>query len=919
MDNNFNTKQLIRDYIEKHTAYLKEEYELIENINKFSALMISEKFNVSRNLASQYLNEWYKDGILHKTLTRPVYFFSRKSPEEYAESIYENKIPEELNEEIKEDIFTNVIGHDGSLYNVITQCKAAIKYPPNGLPILLTGTSGAGKSYLANMVYNYAVDEEIIEAEKQFVIVNCSEFANNPELLTANLFGYKKGAFTGADSDNIGLIQAANGGVLFLDEVHNLNPSCQEKLFLFMDKGIYHLMGDNKNWKSSSARLIFATTKKPEEALVRTLLRRIPVIVNVPSLDERSIEEKEQLIFSFIQSEAKSVNKEVMITQSYFQTLMTYRFRTNVGELKNAIKISCANAFLDQGDKSDKLVLKKYYLPDNMVSYSSVFISSNQKMGDNKFIDLNYKVETKGIKKILSLFDKLLNQNDLYMNYKIDYQKFMEESQEILTEYYDYLMFENKDILASKIDIYQTAMEKIAENICERYRIQFKNNGLMPLTRYLIERGNYKTEIFNWEKSNQKKINELYFMLKSKNEYEAEIVEEFSENIQINLDMNLSEMNKIILLLNIKFFNPDINIQQIMGVILSHGYSTASSIADAVNKLLNAYIFEAIDMPLNVTVEEIGERLQSLIKRRHVSQDIILLVDMGSLEDIHKEISTISNLNIGIINNITTKMALDVGLNIQTNRPMFEILQKASTKNISTFKIIENRVKEKAILFVSETGTEAARNMSELFSKSFPRSINVKIIPYDYYKLIKKGRNDEVFCKYDVIFIAGTLNPNIDEVPYLAIEDIISGNNLEVIQKNFGGIFSLEEMQQLKNNILMNFSLQNVVGYLTILNADKVLALANEALNNLQKRINIQLKSKSIIGLNVHLSCLVERLVKKIPIQTYTNLDIFEKEQKVFIQICKDSFNTIEKHYGVELPLSEIAYIYDYFEEYLIK
>jgi sigma-54 dependent transcriptional regulator of gfr operon len=127
----------------------------------------------------------------------------------------------------------------------------------------------------------------------------------------------------------------------------------------------------------------------------------------------------------------------------------------------------------------------------------------------------------------------------------------------------------------------------------------------------------------------------------------------------------------------------------------------------------------------------------------------------------------------------------------------------------------------------------------------------------------------------------------------------------------------MEEMQRLQNSMLMNFSLQNVVGYLTILNADKVLELVNNALNSLQERLQIQLKYKSIIGLNVHLSCLVERLVKKIPIETYYELDAFKKEQARFIDACKDSFVNIERHYGVELPISEIAYIYDYFKSYM--
>lgn len=74
--------------------------------------------------------------------------------------------------------------------------------------------------------------------------VNCAQYANNPELLTSQLFGHLKGAFTGADSDKIGAFQSAEGGVLFLDEVHRLSPEGQEKLFTFLDQGIIYRMGE---------------------------------------------------------------------------------------------------------------------------------------------------------------------------------------------------------------------------------------------------------------------------------------------------------------------------------------------------------------------------------------------------------------------------------------------------------------------------------------------------------------------------------------------------------------------------------------------------------------------------------------------------------------------------------------------------
>lgn len=913
------TKQLILEYLNERIARISKEQIHSIGPSQFSAQAIAEYFNISRNLASQYLNELEREGSLAKSASRPVYFFpitdvihaaassdSKSSKQGFLQPVLE---------EPEEGLFQNVIGYNGSLRHVIDQCKAAIKYPPNGLPILFTGVSGAGKSYLAQLMYDYSVKEQLILPDKQFVILNCSEYANNPELLTANLFGYKKGAFTGADADNIGLIQAADGGILFLDEVHSLSPSCQEKLFIFMDKGAYHLMGDNKNWRKSSAKLLFATTKDPEQVLLRTLLRRIPVVVSIPSLEERPIEEKEQLLFSFIQREADLIKKKIMISQSYFQALMSYKFLGNVGELKSTIRRSCANAFLNQRQGTEPLLLKMFHLPDTIISYSSVFMVENRDGGENQLIDPENRTIDKGAHQIIALFDELLHAGDLYMSHKVDDKIFLDDTHKILTRYYDYLMFEKKKV--DRLDAYELSIDRISEHICERYKIQLQNNGLIPLVRYLFERVNYQSQIILWEKEHADIITELYSMLKKQYAYEFMIAEEFAEKVEMHFDMRISEMNRIILLLNIKFFNPEINVHAIMGIVLSHGYSTASSIADAVNKLLGEYVFEAIDMPLHVTVAEIGERLQGLVKRRHVSQDIVLLVDMGSLEDIHREISVIPNLNIGVINNITTKLALDVGTKIKNNSPMLEILQSASENNRSTFKIIENRIRDKAIVFVSETGVEVAQNMAELFSKSLPRSTDIKIVAYNYYALLKNGKNDEIFSKYEVLLIAGTINPGIFEIPYVAVEEIIIGNQLEVIQEALSGIYTQDEMQLFQKEMLMNFSLQNVVGYLTILNADKVLALANDALSRLQERLRIQLKSKYIIGLNVHISCLMERLIKKMPIETYYELNTFESEQSYFIKACKESFSNMEKHYGVSIPVSEIAYIYDYFQKEL--
>ncbi|MFG3825395.1 sigma 54-interacting transcriptional regulator, partial [Escherichia coli] len=94
-------------------------------------------------------------------------------------------------------------------------------------------------------------------------------------------FGYTKGAYTGAENDKDGIIARANGGILFLDEVHRLPPEGQEMIFYFMDTGRYNRLGETDNLRKSSLLLICATTENPQSALLKTFVRRIPIVIHL--------------------------------------------------------------------------------------------------------------------------------------------------------------------------------------------------------------------------------------------------------------------------------------------------------------------------------------------------------------------------------------------------------------------------------------------------------------------------------------------------------------------------------------------------------------------------------------------------------------------------------------------------------------
>jgi len=232
--------------------------------------------------------------------------------------------------------------------------------------------------------------------------------------------------------------------------------------------------------------------------------------------------------------------------------------------------------------------------------------------------------------------------------------------------------------------------------------------------------------------------------------------------------------------------------------------------------------------------------------------------------------------------------------------------------HIPICKVLNNRRKQDAVLTVCATGIGAAFKIGEFFTDSLPNQLALKVVPCDYETLRVDGRNAAVFTKYNVQFIVGTLDPQVEDIPFLSLDDLSTSYDTGAAIKLLGPYLNHDEMRQFKQNVLKSFSLQNLSRYLTILNPDRALDFVDSAVAQLQEALGIRLHGSTLAGLYLHIGCLVERLIMQEDTLELPDSDRFLDTNGDFARCVKNSFQELEKHYSVEIPAGEIKYIYDY-------
>ncbi len=225
-----------------------------------------------------------------------------------------------------------IIGLNNDLKGVFKNIKIAADYL---LPTLITGETGTGKEVIAESIHQMSPRKN-----KCFIKINCSAIPEN--LLESELFGYKKGAFTGAVTDKPGLIELADSGSLFLDEIGDMTYNLQGKLLRVLQEKEIISVGGN-HIKKVDFHLISATNQNLEDLIKKNLFRndlyfRINVFpIHLPPLRERSTD-LGNLIRHLVQKKSQEYNlEEPKLTDRSLKNLLGYSWPGNIRELENVI------------------------------------------------------------------------------------------------------------------------------------------------------------------------------------------------------------------------------------------------------------------------------------------------------------------------------------------------------------------------------------------------------------------------------------------------------------------------------------------------------------------------------------------------------------------------------------------------------
>ncbi|MBP2638624.1 MAG: system transcriptional activator [Firmicutes bacterium] len=705
------------------------------------------------------------------------------------------------------EAFSNIVGYNGSLKQMIKLAKAAVLYPQYGLHTLISGNTGVGKSQLVEEMHHFA--QQARGKKIALVIFNCADYGDNPQLLVAQLFGYAKGSFTGAEADKPGLVEKANGGILFLDEIHRLPPKGQEILFRIMDKGEFFRLGETEHVRKVTLMIVGATTECIESSLLDTFRRRIPVAIQIPPLEGRPNFERLQLLKIFFAAEASRINKTIQVPKEIMKLLLLYKCTGNIGQLKSDVQVICAKAFLN-AVSSEEMMMKitsdnlpgyvKNQLTDMMVKTTEVDIASADALEimPNSGAALTTVAMANSEYNIYQFIEKrmeeLLNNNKSIVEAKQILATELEDKIKATT-----LSIENMYAGISTALLQDIVGGEIISVMDDIKRILVSEMGIRDVDIIKILWLHLDAAVERL-RAGKAIINPYCESIKSNYQQEFKIALKITRMLKFKLGLEFPEDEAGFIALYLNHFYKGASRQNASSgskiglIVVTHG-EVAKALIDIAQAIVGIRHGVAVTMGLDEKVETVFERVRAAAKQVNQGRGVLLLVDMGSLMTFGELITDELGIPTRVVARADTLSVMEaIRKTVFSSATLYTVYDSLLEMNqlfprlITKTKSSNKSDLKKIIVTTCLTGRGTALKLKQVIEDKL-RLINsdIEVIPLG----LMMGRTDiskEITClqqaNRDIVLITGMINPQCKDIPFLPFEDILNSNKLEILLDN---------------------------------------------------------------------------------------------------------------------------------------
>ena len=880
---------------------------------------VQQALGIVRNNASTLLNQLHKSGRLVKIRTRPVRFLPAALCTRLANQsslpILDSYSPEELfaaAEVEMPDPFNSLLGVGSSLKRQVEQAKAAIVYPPRGLHSLLLGESGVGKTTFAAAMHAYGLYARRLKPEEfPFVTFNCADYFHNPQLLLSQLFGHTKGAFTGAREDKPGLVEQADGGILFLDEVHRLPPEGQEMLFYLMDKGEFSRLGETSAHRRVKLLIICATTENPEGNLLATFIRRIPVTIYLPELAKKPVSERIELVEHFLRLEAMAIKRPLQVAPEVLKALAVYGFpKGNIGQLRSEIKLLCANAFLQSLEEGAALHID--YGALSPAIRDSLFHLSQLDKHSRDYLRMFTEPLIIAPDENTSLLE---SRDELYTQIS---DKATAMRKEGLASH------EIRETLRSEIEVYFQDLTKNApldKDVRTLYKVIAPEIvdaavALLDFARHHLQVEFKPKFIFGFcfhVQALLQRTNALPNLpipplddIKAQHPKEFSIAKEMISRLkhQFHGEIRPYEQGFLALLLANNEANND-SAERIGIIICCHGESTASSMAAVANTLLNTSWMKAVDMPLDSTVEDTYSRLKSVAISMNRGEGLLLLVDMGSLTELGTRLQKETGIQVRVISNISTPIALELLRKVLYKTNSIDTIYQAASKPM--LQESTGSSKMPAILSLCMTGEGASKVAYAMLKKILPVAWQdkLKIVVQPYLEL--EHRLPELLQQYSFLAVVGNIDPQLS-LPFYQVGTLLDKEGrelfLEEVHRHLEGLSAPEPPPQ-KVQTVEDKAVSLLSKYVKYMNPHQAIGHLTAALEEIGSKA---LTDSQRLDLLIHMGCMLDRCLHGDAIYFEHIRDFIHANETLFSR-CRVAISNLANKYDTKINDDEVCYI----------